>query len=648
MASLEEYKEKYTRAFAAYEANRTNFETWKKQFDGDLSIPNGKPARTNYNFTRELMEAQIDSNLPQPSVQPRKPTERNRELSENITAMLRNELDRLPFETLNDLDERIARIMGGSAYLTEWDNAQTTHNTVGALDVRLLSPLDVIPQEKIYDIRKMDYLFLTFEDTKTRLKKRYGKDLVQESIDPQTAEQGSDDERVTQVICFYRAQKAIGCISWAGDTELINDNNYFARKDKICSACGKAQPRGESVCICGSNRWETRPRDYETRTEDVIRSDGSIIPAMSPVRMEDGSFAMEEVEQQATDPQTGLPLFDYIFDAMGQPIGEQPRTTMEQRVVMQPTQIPYYLPKDFPLAVRKNISAYRCFLGGSDCEAIREHQLQANKAMSKIDRKIVATSEFFTKPADLDFKMSNEQVNVLNVENPGQLAMIKAVALDFDMQAEYMVIDKAYNYARSILGITDSFQGKPDPTAQSGRAKEAQIAQAAGVQLSKRVMKNAAYSELFETMFKFLLAYADEPRTYTTMDDSGQQVERTFNRFDFLEQDEYGNWFYNDAFLFSVDEAGAMKNDKQFLLEDVRTDFGLGAFGNPAEPQTMLMYWKEKEVLGYPNAKRMVKHWQEKTEEMQQMQQQQQAMQQQMMQMQQMPQMQFQEGEVMP
>ena len=140
-------------------------------------------------------------------------------------------------------------------------------------------------------------------------------------------------------------------------------------------------------------------------------------------------------------------------------------------------------------------------------------------------------------------------------------------------------------------------------------------------------MKNAAYADLYRNMFWFLLAFADEPRTYTTMDESGRQVEKIFNRYDFLEQDEFGNWYYNDEFLFSVDEAGAMQTDKQFLLEDVRVDFNMGAFGNPADPETILMYWKEKEVLGYPNAKRMVKHWQDKLDRQQRV-----AMQAQMMQ----------------
>lgn len=633
MANLQEYKEKYRVALAAFGNQRTLFKKWQEQFEGSKTIDGGKPATSVYNFTRELIEAQIDSNIPQPSVQPKRPSEKNRELADIITSMIRNELDRLPSEQLNDLDERITRIMSGNVYLTEWDNTKKSHNTVGAIVNRLVTPMEFIPQEAVYDIEKMDYLFFTFDDTKSRIKMRYGKNVESEGTDSSTSETVSiNDDMITQIICFYRNSKnGIGCISWVGDITLINDDNYFARKDKVCAYCGKTQPKGESKCICGSDKWEKRSKDFEILTQDVVLSNGEFIPSVSPVINENGEFEMEEYQTPLFDAETGSEIYERTFDDLGMVNGESPVMQTGQRVKVEPTKIPYYYPSDFPVAVRKNVSAYQRFFGDSDCAAIKEQQLQANKAMTKIDRKIANTAEFLTKPSTLNFSMSNGNMQVLNIENPAQLAMIKAISLEFNAMGEYNTIERAYYQAKSLLGVSDTFQGKADPTATSGRAKEIQVAQAAGIQKSKRVMKNAAYSKLFENMFHFMLAYADEPRAYTAMDENGQQVEKIFNRYDFLEQDEYGNWYYNDEFLFSVDEAGAMQTDKQFLLEDVRTDFGMGAFGNPQEPETMLMYWKEKEVLSYPNAKRMVKYWQEKVIQIEQQLQAQQQMEQQML-----------------
>lgn len=615
---LSGWKEKYQEALAVFSTDRDNFRQWQAQFEGDKKIPGGVDASSVYNFSRELVEAQIDSLVPQPAVQARRASERNRELADIVATAIRNEMDRIPSETLNDLDERVTRIMGGDVYLTEWDNARKTHSTVGEIANRLVSPLEFIPQETVYDISRMDYFFLAFEETKDRIKAKYGKDVGNETIDCTVSdrEDTAADDLVTQIVCFYRNDGNIGCISWAGDTLLVDERNYFARKDKVCLKCGKTQAQGEKVCICGSSDWGKRDRDFEMLRQDIARSDGTIIPAMSPVR-ENGELVFEPYEEPIRDPTTGAALYKRIIQD-GMVVGEAPITQTRMRPAMEATKIPYYKPKDFPIALRRNMSVYQKFFGESDCAVIRDQQIQANKAMTKIDRKIRKTSEFFTKPSELNFNYSNdnEELGVLNVDNTNQIAMIKSVALQFDMVAEYHVIERAYYQAKSLLGVTDTFQGKADPTALSGRAKEIQVAQSAGIQRSKRMMKNAAYADLFRNMFWFLLAFADEPRTYTTTDSSGQQVEKIFNRYDFLEQDNWGNWYYNDEFIFNVDEAGAMQTDKQFLLADVRTDFGMGAFGNQAEPETMMLYWKEKEVLGYPNAKRMVKHWQDKIEQM--------------------------------
>jgi hypothetical protein len=619
---LKEWQERYQTALYHYGEERNNFRNWEKQFNGSKEIPGGMDATSVYNFTRELVESQIDSNIPMPAVQPRRASVRNRELADTITAAIRCELDRMSSEAFNDLDERVSRIMGGSIYLTEWDNAQKTHDTVGEIANRLVTPLEFIPQETVYDIDRMDHFFLAFEETKSRIKAKYGKDVEGETIDPTVSDRdfSASEELVTQFVCFYKENGEVGCISWAGDTLLFNEKNYFARKDNVCANCGKTQAPDEKECICGSTEWEKRDREYERLKRDVVRSDGLIIPAMSPVR-ENGEIVMEEYQEPVVDPFTGQELYERVLQD-GLPVGEQPVMQTKLRPAMEPTRIPYYVPKGFPIAVRRNTSVYQRFFGESDCAVIKEQQIQANKAMTKIDKKIGMTSEFFTKPEDLNFKFSNDarEGGVLNVQNPTQMQMIKALSLQFDMGAEYAVIEAAYYQAKSLLGVTDTFQGKADPTATSGKAKEIQVAQSAGIQMSKRVMKNAAYADLFRNMFWFLLAFADEPRVYTTIDHNGKQVEKVFNRYDFLEQDEWGNWYYNDDFIFSVDQAGAMQNDKQFLLEDVRVDFNMGAFGDPADPETMLRYWEEKEVLGYPNAKRMVKRWEDKIEAFRQMQ----------------------------
>lgn len=565
-----------------------------------------------------MIESQIDSAIPQPKVKPQRPSEKTLRNASIIEDMIRNQVDRLPFESINDEDERSVKIMGGSAYLVEWDNSVKTHDTVGDISVRLINAKQIIPQQAVYETRYMDYLFITLDDTKSRFKARYGKDVSDESIDNTTSDAPTTDDVATQVIAYYINKRGgLGCFSWVGDTVLIDDDSYEARKDKVCAKCNLSKPLGENQCSCGSKEWTKRPKDNEIITEDITRADGTIIPALSPARDDSGEYVMEDYQSPTIDPYTGYPVYDRVFDDMGNVVGEQPRLEVKQRVQMVPTQIPYYYPKSYPLIIRKNISATNNVLGYSDCDIVKDFQEGANKLLTKINKKLLKAGTYLTKPTELRFDFSDEDVTPINVENLAQAQSIKAIDLKFDVSQDLSMVDKYYYMAKSVLGVTDSYQGKADSTATSGRAKEAQIAQAAGRQRSKRIMKYAAYADLYEMMFKFMLAYADEPRTYTSTDEQGHQVEKIFSRYDFLEQDDLGNWYYDDQYLFSVDESGIDVNNKQLMLEDLRTDLSIGAYGDPSDPETMLAYWKEKEIFGYPNAKRNVERWERKIEEMQ-------------------------------
>jgi hypothetical protein len=159
-----------------------------------------------------------------------------------------------------------------------------------------------------------------------------------------------------------------------------------------------------------------------------------------------------------------------------------------------------------------------------------------------------------------------------------------------------------YEESRQILGITDSFQGRRDPTATSGKAKEYSAAMAAGRFESKRVMRQYAYSRIFELMFKYMLAYADEPRpvpitNYKVETDYGE-----FNRYDFLEQDGDGNYYWNDQFLFSCDTAGPLANNREAMWQETRMNLQTGAFGDPSNTETLVLFWTKMELLHYPGA----------------------------------------------
>src|SRR5699024_1455029 len=116
---------------------------------------------------------------------------------------------RMPFEMLNDQQERTVPIQGGGMFLVEWDNTQRSHTTVGELNVSLLHPKQVIPQDGVYSgIEDMDYIILKIPQTKEYIRRRYNVRVKDESEQEPDIKSESNvspaDDMVTQYIAYYR------------------------------------------------------------------------------------------------------------------------------------------------------------------------------------------------------------------------------------------------------------------------------------------------------------------------------------------------------------------------------------------------------------------------------------------------------------
>ena len=140
------------------------------------------------------------------------------------------------------------------------------------------------------------------------------------------------------------------------------------------------------------------------------------------------------------------------------------------------------------------------------------------------------------------------------------------------------------------LGVSDTFQGKADTTAKSGVAKERPFeVQSVGDRKRLSPVKNCAYGELYRLIFQYNLAYADEPRKFETQTEEGEIIEGAFNRYDFLELDEYGNWYYNDEFTFTTDSQGSSAENRQYVLQTMESDFKSGLYGEITDPRSILI-----------------------------------------------------------
>lgn len=615
---MNKWKDKYEIAKAAYSAELALMERSQSQYDGTMQPTSGKKTTTLYNATKELIETTIDSQIPMPKVEPNIPTEKNKKLARIIEDMLRFEVKRLRLAENNDEDERSTRVLGGQVYFTEWNNLIKTHNTVGATNVRMINARQFIPQTNIHRKEYMDYFFFDFEVTKDSIKKKYGIDVSEESMD---AEKGTDvnDDMVTQHYCFYRNGNTTGCYSWVGDTDIINDPKYQQRGKRVCSRCGLT--KSGNKCSCGSTKFEKRNLEFEELTRDIVRSDGVVIPEMSWAKDDEGNIRYREVEVPETTQdldETGniveVPVFEQEFDDKMNVIGEKQAMRIEEEPYMEKTKIPYYYPKGFPICVRKNVSSSNRFMGNSDAEMIYEIQDKMNKVSTRMIDKLMKAGSIMKKPKNVNFNFNNEE-QVVEFENMADAQGIGVINITFDINSDVQMMAYLYNTAKSMLGISDTFQGKADTTAKSGIAKEIQVQRALGRQESKSIMKNAAYSDLYRQIFEYNLAYADEPRHFESQTDEGEVEEGVFNRYDFLEQDEYGNWYYNDEFTFTTDSQGSSAENRQYVLQTMEMDFKSGLYGDPQNPESILQFWKDRETQNYPNAKRQVARWQKKVQE---------------------------------
>ncbi|MBQ2619262.1 MAG: hypothetical protein IJG08_07265 [Oscillospiraceae bacterium] len=544
-ARLDFWRGRLERAEAAYAGELARMERRERQFRGDRNLSEAVPgdrtrsARHVRNLSAELIEAQVDASIPAPRV-----TARRREdeaLARVVEDMLRNEMDRLPMEQINDLMERMVPVQGGAAFLVDWDSGARSHTALGEVSVMALHPRQLIPQDGVWDaLERADYLFLKLSQTRESLRRRYGLEVdggdPATVYDPETGVADStSDEVLTQYVAYYRnAAGGVGRFSWAGDTVLEDAEDYQARQ-------------GDDSA-------------YEELWTPILRPGRETVPGAHPVAGENGE------------------------------------------TVLEPTRIPCYRPGIYPVILQKNVSVYGRFLGESDLDKIADQQRTANRIESKIIDKLLKSGSYITLPDDAGIRVDTEDMKVIRPGSHQNKELIGVYDLQGNIQQDLVYLAQVYEEARQAIGITDSFQGRRDATATSGRAKEFAAAQAAGRMESKRVMKQAAYAALYEAIFRFRLAYAEEPRPVVSADLSGGTVYSSFNRYDFLERDAAGDWCWNDRFLFSCDASAPLAGHREALWQETRMNLQTGAFGDPTELDTLILFWTKMRGLHYPLA----------------------------------------------
>lgn len=616
---------------AEYDAQITEMDDRERLYNGSNSLKpvvsgDKKDLTTPHvrNIIFENIETQISSSIPAPKVTPRRA--KDEKLASIIEHFLRNELDRLPFERLNDMAERTVPMQGGVGFLVEWDNTQKRLDAVGELTVNVVHPKQFGPQPGVYTgIDDMDWFIVKVPTTKGAILRKYGVSVDQEGeSEPEirSVDGGNNaEDAVTEYIGYQRNKNGgIDKYCWVNDIELEDLENYQARRLPVCVSCGRIRPAmGQVIRRQQSESGNLLPdpqRDFMgallpemaevQTTEEPETYDGGACPWCGGETFETREQEYEEIYIPVTSP-GGVVI-----------PGEHWETDEQGVQAWVPTKVPFYQPKLFPIVLQKSVSVHGQLLGNSDVDQIKTQQNTINRMEKKIIDRLCKAGTKVTLPNKAAYKNSTEDGEVWHVEKPDEKALIDVYQFSGNLQYEMAYLGQVYEEARQILGITDSFQGRHDATATSGKAKEFAAAQAAGRLESKRVMKNAAYAQIFELMFKFALAYSDESRAVSYKNFKGETMYEEFNRYDFLEKDTNGQWQWNDQFLFSCDTSAPLASNREAMWQETRMNLQTGAFGDPASTDTLILFWEKMEMLHYPGAGDTKKYLEDRKQQEQQ------------------------------
>lgn len=562
------WEAKYEIAKAEYQKSRCNTEKlaiWRNAYEGKFYVldDEGKPTQKFIKPIRklayELVEGKINAKIPAPKMSPRHHADI---FPVNTTeSLLRHETDKMLSEQVNDESEHNVCIDSTSWFKVDWNPFDNTHERSGNPVVKVCAVDTVFPQPGIKDYRYMEYIF------------EEGTITIAQCIDLYNREISCPDngDLINVITVYYlNADRYLGKFMWAPDSGQVicNDVEWGIRKRRECKKCGAVQPIQDKCEVCGSKHFHYVPVKEEVLQEPLIALTNPYRTGESPDIKDDKTIINEK---------------DTI------PAG---------------TVIPYYLIRQLPFVPYRRICVPKSIYGISEVELILENQDLINKFLLKAEKKSAKSKTYVTKLKETLITDDDEEISKIEVESPqeGQAIQVKQVMSDISQEITQSQV--MYDIAKSTVGITDTDQGKNDPSARSGKAKQLQMAASAQRNYAPDTSRNLAFSGVYELIFKFLLAFSDEERTFVTLLPDGTEKEETWSKYMFLSKDNYGNYYYRDDFAWSVDDATEITQDRAAMWQLIDNDYINGVMGNAIDPNRALkMYWQMKQQYGYPTAK---------------------------------------------
>lgn len=564
-ALVQLWNEKFKLAQAEYEksrANSANLKIWREAYEGKFQIlgadgkPNGEYQKAVRKLAFELVEGKVNSHIPAPKMTPRyyfdlPPINATEKL-------IRQEMDRMLSEEVNDESEHAALIDSMVWFKVSWNPFDNTHERSG-MPVVEACPIDtVFPQPGIKKYKRLEYIFEKSTMTLAEVLDLYGRE-----VNP------SEDDLVHIVTVYYlNKDRYVGKFAWCEDdlTVLCNDVEWGIRRRRECVECRHITPIGNECPVCGSKKFKYFPVTTEKLKKPLEW-------VTNPYRA--GSTSDQTQDQNKTE---------------------------ETKQIPEGTEIPHYLLRQLPFVPYRRVNVANSIYGMSEVEIALEDQDLANKFLNKAERKSGASKTWVTKLKDTNIEQGDE-VSFVEVDSPQEGQAIQVKQIVADISEEMAMSTTVYDIAKSTSGVTNTDQGKEDPTARSGKAKQLQMAASAQRNNAPSALRNLAYAGVYELIFKNLLAFSDEERSFVNVLPDGTQKEELWSKYMFLAQDEDGEFYYRDDFAWSVDTATEITQDRAAMWQLIDNDYLNGTMGTNIDPtRALLMYWNMKNQMGYPLA----------------------------------------------
>lgn len=557
-------------------ANDENIAKWRKAYYGTLGALNKdgsiskRKSRQLRKIAYEFVESKIDNNIPLPKMSPKYKSDLP--LVQVTEDYLKYNIDNIFSKYLNDRSERSTYVDGTSWYKVWWDSLENSYETSGTVKVDVCLADQIVPQPGVSDWRQLEYIFELQQISLSRIYKLFGRRITPISGDSsQMAEpaQQADLSTITMITCYYlNEDRIVGRFAWAQHSQQVicNEHDWQIRKLRTCTKCGQIVPQALECPICGSKSFK-----YENAKTEILDQD--LMEVYNP-------YDIGETD----DPDAKDEYKSRVFLTKG-------------------TEIPYYRLRMLPFIPRPAVSSIESLYGVSEVMVLLELQDMTNKLYTKMTDKTLSSGAIVTKPQRVKINDTDDGIKQVDVRTYEESQMVQTKQIMADTSQDIVAAQMLYDSAKASSGVTDSYQGKYDASATSGKAKEFAAMQSAGRIESLRIMKAAAFSGLYELVLKYLLAFSDESRRFVKVLPDGSTTEEEWNKYMFLDRDKYGELYYRDDFSFSSDPAATLETNRVAMWQEIQSQFIQGAFGNPQDPRTLELFWNMMDQQQYPLAK---------------------------------------------